>query len=498
MFGFGVNKALRAAAERAMDEALVPARNMSPELFARGPRVRPGDRSIQNTGGATFPASDFGSWGTLFGPGQPNLSPEQAMAHSAFYRCVFLIAGSIAMLDFHTYKVSPDGHRERDETSPASRLIRVRPNGRMSSTMLWRHVVSDMLTNGNGIVWIARKPTGEPVALYPIPWRRTGIRLQNIFGETVQIYRIMLDDGVSFEAHQDDVLHIPGSAVWRIWQAMSPLTAYAMAANIALSADAFAKAYFDNGSSPDGYIKFPNALAKGKDQADEIRDYWRQRFSGLNRFAGPAVLTEGGEFVQMAINAADAQLLESRKFSVMDIARVFGVPPHMLGETDKATSFGKGLEEMTQSFLDFTLGPHLGAIEDEVNYKLVRQSTKIAEFDREGFVRGDLKSRMEAYQTALGGNNGPGMMTQNEVRKKLNLGPSEDPEAGKLVAWPMAASAPGDAGGDPLVQPVDDPGTIEEPPEEEPAAKIPGSTPGLNPGAGTKRVRVARKRKTQA
>jgi len=420
-------KIAREREERLRQESLIPARNMRRELFAAN--------------GGTYPLSDPLAFDNLFGPERPRISPDLAMAHSAFYRCVFLIAGSIAMLRFKTYKVSPDGRRESDDTSPASKLIAVRPNGRMSCTMLWRQIAADMLTSGNGIAYIERNRDGTPLNLYPVPWSRTGIRLDNISGDQIQVYTLTLDNGRFVIAHQDDVLHIPGSAVWQIFRAMSPLTAYAMAAGIGLSADAFAKAYFDNGSSPDGYIKYPAGLAKGTDQADEIRTYWHKKFGGVSRFSGPAVLTEGGEFVPLAINAADAQLLEARRFAVADIGRVFGVPPHMLGETDKATSFGKGLEELTQSFVDFTLGPHLRAIEDEVNYKLVRQSTKIAEFDREGFIRGDLKSRMESFQIALGGAQGPGILTPNEVRQKMNLGTSDDPAADKLVNWPGGPKA---------------------------------------------------------
>jgi HK97 family phage portal protein len=404
---------------------------------------------------ATYPLSDPLAYEKLYGPQSFRLSPERAMAHSAFYRCIFLIAGSIAMLDFNTWRLGEDGHREQDVTSPAARLIAVRPNGRMSPSMFWRDMVANMLTQGNGVAWIERKPSGEPSALHPIPWTRTGVRLEKIDGDFVQIYTLTLDDGRYVVAHQSDVLHIPGSAVWQIFCAMSPLTAYAMAVGIGLSADAFAKAYFDNGSSPDGYIKYPNGLKKGGAQADEIRTYWTRKWGGANRFNGPAVLDEGGEFVPLPMNASDAQLLDSRKFSVSDIANVFGVPVHMLNQTEKATSFGKGLEEMTQSFLDFTLGPHLKAIEDEINYKLVRQSTKVAEFDREGFVRGDLKSRMEAIQIALGGAQGPGTMTQNEGRKKLNLGPSKEPGADKLVSWPPAPKNPaGDAASTPEPNPA--------------------------------------------
>lgn len=428
--------------KRAEPAALEPARQLTPEQFAamRGPPA-----IIQNQT-ATIPLGDPGAWEALFGPHLAGVSPDSAMAHSAFYRCVFLISSSIAMLDFGVFRVDDDGNRQRDTTSAPARLISSRPNGYMSPTMLWRTVAADMLRNGNGIVWIKRRASGEPIALYPIPWSRTAITTALVDGEQTLIYGLTLDDGRWVVAPSDDVLHIPGSAVWQNWRAMSPLTAYAMAVGIAISADNFAKAYFDNASAPDGYLTYPNDLKKGKDQAEEIRTHWRTRFGGANRFNGPAVLTDGGKYEPIPVaNAVDSQLLQARSFAVSDIGRIFGVPDHLLNLTDKTTSFGSGIEELSRHFIDFTLGPHLKAIEDEVNYKLVRQSTKLAEFDREGFVRGNLESRMSAIQKGLGGAQGSGVMTQNEARAKIGLGRVDDPTADTLYTLSPSAKPIADA-----------------------------------------------------
>ena len=431
MFGFGKTARLRREVE-----------NLRLEKEAADLRAA---REINASAGttATYPLSDPQAFEKLFGISSGGVSADKAMTHSAVYRCVFLIAGCVSMLPLNVFSQDGDGHRTRDLTSKPARLLGGRPNPRMPKSMLWRQIVADMLLNGNGIAWIERDRSGNPVNLYPIPWNRVGIRLDNIFGEPTQIYVLSLDNGRYITAHQDDVLHLPGSAQWQTFRAMSPLTAYAASVGIGISADSFAKAYFDNGSTPDGYIKVPTAL-KTAEAANEIRaDFMK---FNTNRFAGPAVLPNGSEFVPLKINAADAQLLEARRFSVEDICRIFGVPPHMAGAIDKATSFGKGLEEQTQAFLDFTLGPHLAAIEEELNDKLVRDPTKLVEFDREGFVRGDLKSRMEAMQIMLGGNNGPGLISQNEGRRKLNLGPVEGGD--KIVSWPSAPSGAADDGSD--------------------------------------------------
>jgi len=392
---------------------------------------------------ATYPLSDPQAFEKLFGPASSALSAEKAMTHSAVYRCVFLIAGSISMIDLEILRRNADGHVERDDGNSIWPLLTERPNPRMSPSMMWRQVVSDMLLNGNGIVWIERAgPYSSAVkALWPIPWNRVGIRLDRIAGEAVQVYALSLDDGRVVAAHQDDVLHIPGSAQWQIFRAMSPLSAYAMAAGVGISADAFAKAYFDNSASPDGYLKFPQPLKGGGDHAEEVRASWVKRFGGASRFAGPAILDQGGEFVPLRINAADAQLLDSRKFQIEDVARIFGVPPHMVGALDKSTSWGKGIEEQTQGFLDYTLGPHLKAIEDEVQHKLVRSRDLRAVFDRDALIRADIKSRSEALQVSLGGAQGPGWRTPNEARFKEQLGRSKEPHADMLTQWAARGGA---------------------------------------------------------
>lgn len=425
---------------RKRPEPIAPARQLTPEHFEamRGPPA-----VVKGETATPVPIGNPGAWEALFGTHMAGVSPESAMAHSAFYRCVFLVSSSIAMLDFGVYRVDDGGNKVRDTASAPARLLNVRPNGYMSPTMLWRTVAADMLRNGNGIVWIKRRATGEPTGLFPIPWSRAAITTARVNGELALVYGLTLDDGSWIVAPSDDVLHIPGSAVWQTWRAMTPLTAYAMAVGIAISADDFAKAYFDNAAAPDGYLTYPADLKKGRDQAEEIRSYWRSRFGGANRFNGPAVLTEGGKYEPIPVaNAVDSQLLQARGFAVSDIGRIFGVPDHLLNLTDKTTSFGSGIEELSRHFIDFTLGPHLKAIEDEVNFKLVRQSTKTAEFDREGFVRGNLESRMSAIQKGLGGAQGSGVLTQNEGRAKLGLGRVEDAGADKLYTAAPAASPP--------------------------------------------------------
>jgi HK97 family phage portal protein len=387
--------------------------------------------------GHSFPSSDGEAWGQLLGGLGTSVTPETAMRHSAVYRCVFLVAATVAMLPLHTYARAGDGDRERSDAHAAAVLLRQRPNPRMTPTIFWRAIVSNMLLRGNGVAWIERKASGEPIALWPIAFSRATPSLAN--GRLR--YALTLDDGRQLVADQDDVLHFPGSAEWDGVKAKTPIQAMGAAVGIGLEADRYAKLFFENDANPGQYISFPNKFDAKSGAAEEVRKYYRSKFSGDKRFSGPAVFDQGGTVKQLEITAQDAQILETRRFQIEDIARVFGVPRFLLAMDE--TSWGTGIEKLGLAYVVYTCDPHLVAIEQEVSWKLFGSSRHFAEFERDALQRGDVKTRMEAYAKALGGSSGPGFMTPNEVRRRENLARSADPNADKLTVWtPKAAKPP--------------------------------------------------------
>lgn len=400
--------------------------------------------SIRASGAAsTYPLSDPLAWDRLFGPASDAVTHETARKQSTFWSCVSLIAGQISALPIHSKaRAKPEAETDTDQ----ARLF-ANPNPRYSRVVLWRQVVASMLGDGNGIVWIERRGA-KPVALWAIPWGRSGIQFYTApNGQRRVLYHLVLDDGVHIQADQDDVLHIPGSPYWNIFYSVSPVTAYALTTGIAIDADRFASAYFKNSTNPDGFISVPGVLQGGTEKADAYREQIRRRFSGDLRFSGPAVLDQGAKYESLRINAADAQLLESRQFSALDIARIFHVPPHLINIFDKVQAFGKGLQELNQGFLDYTLGPHLDAIEAELARKLYPPNAdRFPQFDRDAFERGDLKSRNEGAQMSLGGAQGPGWLSVNEVRVSRGLAPYPETEFDRPLQWGAAAPAKPDNG----------------------------------------------------
>jgi HK97 family phage portal protein len=387
----------------------------------------------------------FETWGDLLGHSgyTRHVSPDEAMRHSAVYACVRLIAGSIAMLPLHSYFKQGDGDRQRLASRMAT-LLRNRPNPRMSAVMFWRHVVSQMLLRGNGYGYIQRSREGEVLAIWPIRTGSMAVKIgstQSLRGRL--IYEFDLDDGTHLIADQDDVLHFPGTMEWNGLEAKTPIRAYADAVAVGLAANDYGRRFFENDATPQGYIGYPENTKVTSEQAKVIREYWSEMNGGANRHM-PAVLSSGAKWQQTGISAEDAQLLETRGFQVVDVARVFGVPPHMIGAVDKTTSWGSGIEEQTTGFITYTLGQHLAAIEQEVNYKIHRLSGTYSEFERRALVQALLKERNEAYRIALGGSSGPGYMTQNEVRRAENL--PAVPGGDTLATWDRPSSSQSNSG----------------------------------------------------
>ena len=172
-----------------------------------------------------------------------------------------------------------------------------------------------------------------------------------------------------------------------------------------------------------------------------FRESWMARYAGVQNAHIPAILTGGGDVKTLSLNPEDAQLIETRNFQAADIARFFGVPPHMIGLIDKSTSFGTGIEQQSIGFVKYTLARHLVKFEQEINRKCFRTARNFAEFQTSGLERGDYKARNEGYRIALGRAGEPAWMTINEVRKLENLPPIDGGDAMQQSA-PAPAPAP--------------------------------------------------------
>lgn len=351
----------------------------------------------------------------------PAVTENSAMRVSAVYACVELIAGAISTLPMKVYKRTKDGREPTDHDYWW--LLNEQPNPEMSSAVFWEYLASSRKFYGDCFAEIKRPSFRSSridaiVPHHPLrvnPFRTAEGRL---------LYRITPLVGPDYVLDPADIIHVP-SLGYDGLRSPSPITyAARQAVGTSLAAGEYNARFFSNGARPDFALKAPGSLSQ--DQAQMIRATWGERHAGVANSHLPAVLTGGMEIQQLSLSAQDSQILATSQFQIEEIARVLGVPPHLIGHTDKTTSWGSGVENMGRGFVKFTLKRDLVKFEQEFNRKLWPSRERyFVEFDLADIERGDLKSENEAFRIALGRAGEPGWLTQNEVRKAKLLPPKE-------------------------------------------------------------------------
>ena len=209
--------------------------------------------------------------------------------------------------------------------------------------------------------------------------------------------------------------------------------------NAIVSSD-HAREALSNGAVQKLALLYPNKI--NPEQLNLLRESWADTYGGARKSARPIVLTEGGSIKELSLSASDLQLIEGRKFEREEICQAFGVPPVLIGDTEKASSWGTGIEQITLGFVNFTLKPHLVRWEEELNRKLFKRAGQFVEFELDGLLRGDSKAQADAFRIALGGpGTGDAYMTVNEVRRLKNLPPMEGAENDRLFKASTATTA---------------------------------------------------------
>ncbi len=369
------------------------------------------------------------------------VTEQTAMRVSSVYACVNLIGGAIASLPLPIYRRTAAG-RERAQHDYWW-LLNEQPNSYMSAAVFWECLAASLLLHGDAYAEIERDGRkGGPAAVALHPRHKSRVTAKREAGS--MWYVVTDDDGKKRAVHQDDMLHIPGPG-FDGTNGMSQIRhALRGPAGIAIAADDYSAAFFKNGAKPDFALEVDGAVSP--EQQEMIRNNWVKRYMGSAENSRlPALLTGGMKVHELTMNADDAQLIETRRFQVEDIARIFGVPPHMIGHTSASTSWGTGIEQMSIGFVKYTLQRHLVKFEQELNRKLWPKLERyFVEFSTSGLERGDYKSRNEGYRIALGRAGEPAWMTVNEVRRLENLPPVE---GGDQLTKGTADEAPAQAAG---------------------------------------------------
>lgn len=343
---------------------------------------------------------------------------RNALGLSAVWACVNLLAGTIASLPLMVYRTDDKGVRSVARNHPLYRLLHDSPNYDDTAADFWEFAVAGLELQGNAYARISRSASGGFAALIPI--RPDIVKARRLPGGDIEYSYTA--DGQKVTLANRDVLHIRGP-LGNALSGTSTLTACRGSFDAAVSTDAAAAAVFANGVRPSGILSAGENVALKKEQRDEIEGLLHEKFVGAMKAGRPMLLDRGMKWQQLDLNPEDAQMLESRRFGVEEICRIFGVPPHMVGHTENSTSWGTGLEQQTLGFVKFSLRRRLKRIEQALEKQLLtdrdRAEGVTIEFNLEGLLRGDSAGRSSFYQSALSN----GWMTINEVRRLENLPP---------------------------------------------------------------------------
>ena len=371
-----------------------------------------------------------GAYRFLFGGSTSgkSVTERSSMQMTAVYSCVRILAEAVAGLPLHLYKYNESGGKERAAENQLYFLLHDEPNPEMTSFVFRETLMTHLLLWGNAYAQLIRNGKGEVIALYPLMPNRMTVDRDNK-GRLYYQYRRGKDEAKLSRDNivilqPSDVLHIPGLGFDGL-VGYSPIAMAKNAVGMAIACEEYGAKFFANGATPGGILEHPGIV---KDPA-RVRESWNAVYQGSGNAHRIAVLEEGMKYTPIGISPEQAQFLETRKFQINEIARIFRVPPHMVGDLEKS-SFSN-IEQQSLEFVKYTLEPWLVRWEQAMVRSLLSKSEKeqyFIKFNVDGLLRGDYESRMNGYATARQN----GWMSANDIRQLENLDRISEKEGGDL------------------------------------------------------------------
>lgn len=383
--------------------------------WLRGDTTRSADDHAISSGYSFF----FGATSS----GRP-VTERSAMQMTAVYSCVRILAEAIAGLPLHVYQQSSDGAKVKALDHPLYQLLHDEPNPEMTSFVFRETLMTHLLLWGNAFAQVLRNGKDEVIGLYPLMPNRMMVGRDEA-GRLYYEYQRTRDepagrfDTVRLSARE--VLHIPGLGFDGL-VGYSPIAMAKNAIGLAQATEDYGASFFANGAAPGGVLEHPGTI---KDPA-RVRESWQSTFGGARNGNKIAVLEEGMKYTPISVSPEQAQFLETRKFQINEIARIFRIPPHMIGDLEKS-SFSN-IEQQSLEFVKYTLDPWVIRWEQAITKTLLSSREKpgvYVKFNLEGLLRGDYESRMNGYAVARQN----GWMSANDIRELENLD-RISPEAG--------------------------------------------------------------------
>lgn len=347
-----------------------------------------------------------------FGPAQ-QVSAESALTFSAVWAAMRLLSESISTLPVGVFRKENNGDNTEITTDLAF-LIKYQPNSYQNKITFYEKIIMDMLSDGNSYVKIVRNGAGRVIELLPINYSDVEIyTLEN---------KLYYSDEKTGETHDsENILHFKMITGPDGIKGLSPIEQCKNAIGWGMDVQEYSSTFFKNGGKLSGILESDRALSE--QAIDRLRNSFNSNYGTLSGSNQTAVLEEGLKYKSISVTPDQAQFLASRQFSVEEVARIFGIPPHLLRDLSKS-SFNN-IEMQSQEFVSYSLMPYINKLELEMSLKLFRKNAigrEYIKFNVNGLLRGNVKDRADYYKTAITN----GWMSVNEVRQKEDLNRIED------------------------------------------------------------------------
>jgi len=369
------------------------------------------------------------------------VNDRTAMQIIAVYACVRVLSEAIAQLPLHVYQYTDNG-KERVPKHPLYFLLHDQPNPEMTSFVFRETLMAHLLIYGNAYAQIIRNGRGDVIGLYPLMPDKVRVDRDDR-GRLIYRYSRYDEHNPNFRQQgeiilpMEQVLHIPGLGFDGL-VGYSPIAMAKNALGLAVACDEYGASFFANGASPSAVLEHPGVIKN----PERVREAWQRAYGSSNAHK-TAILEEGMKYTPISIPNNEAQFLETRKFQIEEIARLYRVPLHMIGDLDHATF--SNIEHLSLEFVKYTLDPWLVRWEQGLQKALLSDSEKgryFIKFNVEGLLRGDYASRMQGYATARQN----GWMSANDIRELEDMNAIPDEEGGNLYLVNGSMSRLSDAG----------------------------------------------------
>lgn len=367
------------------------------------------DKPKNSTAGST--------WRFYLGNSSSNktVTERSSMQVAAVYACVRVLSEAVAQLPIHLYRYTGKGSKEKAFDHPLYTILHDEPNPEMSSFIFRETMMTHLLLWGNAYSQIIRNGKGEVIALYPLMPNRIRVDRDDS-GKLYYEYILSGEDNPKVKKQilkPSDVLHIPGLGFDGL-VGYSPIAVAKNAIGLSIATEEYGAKFFANGATPGGILEHPGVLKN----PDAVREAWNKGFGGSLNSNKVAVLEEGMKYTPISISPDEAQFLDTRKFQIDEIARIFRVPPHLIGDLEHSTF--SNIEQQSLEFVTYSLQPWLVRWEQGIHRSLLNDKEKgeyFVKFNVDGLLRGDYQSRMNEYSVGIQN----GFMSPNDVRELENM-----------------------------------------------------------------------------